>query len=1165
MRLVLILLFCTGVLSAQELKWQADKATSTVDGDIISVSATARMGGIRTAVKLPPGHRNKISFEAKGEGKIQLAVFTGSGTAYLPPQALSTDAWKPFEMTCYETKAAFNVQIYSLTDGATAFQVRNFRAEQLPDPELADTAVPRIDWEAEKVPGSNGKVVKADGASNGLAVWGKRWYRAAQVPVPLTSRPLYFYVRVKKNTAETMEIVLLNGIQPVAKVSFSGKDNWEWLKIGPVAAMAAYPEVIVNYAGDPKTEIWLDRIAVSTEPELNNPDAPVPAAPDAGLAAVGFTGTPPVLDGKMEDSCWQEAVEIGPFSLNRQGRFAVEQTTVRFSRDAENLYVFWRCEESCLVPEANRLHEFKSNIKDNGNPRIFNDDCVLLLLQPDPASGIAYDLTVNANGALLNARSKGPNYWESRDFSWNSNARVATARGDGFWTVEMAIPWSALGKAPDKDAMWNVIAGRVEKSRNESSAWQSIDTGFHTSPFGQLKFVDKVQGIAAAKVPELVPGKNRLTVNRPVRSDVLVQFGNVPRYFYSDGTEANFELNQSGVMQFQWAFRNPADLSPYYVSPRYKMQSRSVAMEFAPETDVLLNGGSVRSGAALSNGRNTIEMTKPGTLKIGDYTFGVDETWQRQGSSYRTTLLVEDTRIWPNWLKEGVSVNRGGLQQILFRPHGIPGSTVDDYTVYFELPEEYAVEGASGYYNRWKLKTEPVGSVEWNGRKYRRYAVRFLDEVDYNTNIASHHYVAFVFRAPRESKRTDDAVYFHSGSAASSVRELPQKLPVKLLPALNGKQPEKLRIQMWAGWLASMDDLQLRDKLVENFADMGVTENNSHRTSRNQFFTMINFADWNFSCIPYMEQHPGSALVDFKGQKSTKFICSSAILEDADFKAYLDNRMPEWIERRKVSSHVDWDYEHRVLESYISCFCPRCLKNFRELQKITGEVTPELIKSKYYPQWTVFMNRRMADIAGMLRGALRKQLPEVTFSVYSGYQNEETKHFYGVDWSMLADKIDLGCCGYGRPVKDIETTRTALGKTPLMLGTIAYPYDLKEYTSPTFISAATLLRRAADGSAGVLVYAFSTLDGRTFDGISTASRIMADHEEFFLRSERVSGRIEIPGWDRADYEVLSNGKGNLLLLLMNPGKDKRNYRFTQPDGSTQSGEVAPFGAKAFRY
>ncbi|MFH1905119.1 MAG: hypothetical protein ABIK53_06345 [bacterium] len=320
---------------------------------------------------------------------------------------------------------------------------------------------------------------------------------------------------------------------------------------------------------------------------------------------------------------------------------------------------------------------------------------------------------------------------------------------------------------------------------------------------------------------------------------------------------------------------------------------------------------------------------------------------------------------------------------------------------------------------------------------------------------------------------------------------------------------------------------------------------------------MIGFESWTFNCQPYLSKHPEDALLDNKGVRRfipgdarKNEICTTLLLEDSPAWKYLEEIIREFIKRKKVDN-MDWDYEQNVWSSDISCYCPRCLEKFKKFAKISSseKLTPEIIKKNYRKQWIKFMNMRMALLCGRFREAARKANPEIIFSVYSGYQCDTTKEGYGVDWSMLADKIDLAICGYGRPEKQIADTLSALGKTPLALGHIVSPYDVKKQEYPGFASKAILLRRAVDGTGGIMIWYLTQLDGRTFYASAEISRLVADYESLFIFHQKDNSLVEVSGMSPDDVTVFTDGKTRLILLINEDNVKKKvkvvNEKFNQ--------------------
>lgn len=1115
--------------SVAKLNWQAvSGATMEITSEVISIAAPARLGGVRAAGISQAFEvvrkRGMVSFEARGEGNIGLAVWGRGGVASYGPTVALTDQWQTIEFDYY-FEGIESISIYSESGYASRFQLRDFRITAGVQPELSDLEIKGISFEAEDYPAVNGKITQVADASGGAAMWGKRWYVVTRVPAPLTSRPLYYFLRVKSSTDKEITASLRNGHQRVAQAETRDADTWRWLRIGPVDAAAVYPAVEIQYGTDPETEILLDRVVISTNPH--------PEDLDEEVKPVSMAVSGRVRVGRGDEATPQNSIAVGPFMLNQTSKPAGEQTIVRFAYNDTHLFVTFRCWESALNPVENRLHEFKSEVTADDDTDIYDDDCVLLLVKPDSEGDTAYDFVANAAGALLDAQCTAPDYWGSRRFEWDSNATVTSSRDEEGWTLRMAIPFESLGFRPEPGARLYVMAGRMQAARQEASSWQVLSRGFHENTFGELILDEEVPALSVTDLPAFTPGTNRLAFNMPVAIEISIRHGDELRRHFHVGTEMQFLLPE-GELDFRFTAGRPGDLALYYESPFRRVHASAMSLVFDDGREVILNGARVSSEAPLNWGVNTLKADG-GEFRVGDFTFA------HPGGEM--VLLAGHTQIWPNWEEAGgVTVSRGGLQQLLVRPLGVPGHLLRDYTLYFELPSDYTVEGASGYYGVWPLKVETAGETVRHGKKYVRHAVRFEAGVPHDPAFSEplHRHVAFVFRAPLEAD-AGDPVYYYCGSERSKVVEIPQRLQVKLLPPLDGRQPERLIVQLWTGWLTSMDDKDLLAKYHLEFEKMGINECPESTNPNVRSFVIINFETWNFDLRPYISAHIRDRLVDLAGQRSGAYVCTTAMLEGAAFDEYLHKHMPEWYERRGRPEHVNWDYESEVTTSYISCFCPRCLERFREFAGLDTLPERTEIRERYLAEWIRFMNMRMAELAGKLRSALKACNENVRFSVYSGYQSETHKRVYGVDWSLLADKIDLGMAGYGRPIDELNATRAALGNTPLVLGHIAYPYDVKQRTAPTCLSAASLLRRAADSTGGILIYSMETLDARTFDSIAAVSGIMAEYEEFFLTGGRRGDEMPLPGWDRDDYEILVDPSGSRLLLLMNTGKTVRKY------------------------
>ncbi|HID08226.1 MAG TPA: hypothetical protein EYP10_13890, partial [Armatimonadetes bacterium] len=222
---------------------------------------------------------------------------------------------------------------------------------------------------------------------------------------------------------------------------------------------------------------------------------------------------PPAIDGNLNDPAWRRAVRIRlrdhPF-----GKYLTQRTHVYVTRDADNLYVAFRCIErrmDALVA--------KCKVRDGD---VFSDDCIELFLQPDPQVGEYFHIAVNPLGTVYDARCA-----PRPDKSWDSNVRVGVKKGDREWCVELAIPYRALGvSAVNEGDEWRGNFCREEKPHGELSAWAPVGGRFHQpNKFGRLKFTDKPLPPPAERVVTIRGILRDERGNRAVGVRVVTPFG----------------------------------------------------------------------------------------------------------------------------------------------------------------------------------------------------------------------------------------------------------------------------------------------------------------------------------------------------------------------------------------------------------------------------------------------------------------------------------------------------------------------------------------------------------------------------------------------------------------------------------------------------------------
>ncbi|NMA41026.1 MAG: hypothetical protein GX937_12720 [Lentisphaerae bacterium] len=211
------------------------------------------------------------------------------------------------------------------------------------------------------------------------------------------------------------------------------------------------------------------------------------------LTAAVRTATPPEIDGRLNDACWEEAAVADDFVLFGGRGYATVKTEARVLWDANNLYIGMRCFD------ANPVLMKTEAVERDG--RVCGDDCVEIFLIPPnnsvlarfPASSRYFHLAVNSAGVCWDEIGS-----EAPD-SWNARWTARTSVHDNRWEVELSIPWAELKSKPRHQDIWDVNFNRGFPKRDQAAAeysgWSITFSGFHDPEyFGKIVFLDRWPG-----------------------------------------------------------------------------------------------------------------------------------------------------------------------------------------------------------------------------------------------------------------------------------------------------------------------------------------------------------------------------------------------------------------------------------------------------------------------------------------------------------------------------------------------------------------------------------------------------------------------------------------------------------------------------------------------
>ena len=181
------------------------------------------------------------------------------------------------------------------------------------------------------------------------------------------------------------------------------------------------------------------------------------------------------VDGLLDEAAWAEAGSV-PIRIKPNGFPHDNESSAMLLRGPEALHVGFRgpAQTRPLVSNATR------------DGALWEDDSFELLLWPADAPDKEFHFIVNAKGTVYDALGVVP--------GWNADVACAGHEGKEGWSVELSIPWAALGaKAPEPGAVWHANLCRNWQNPPPASptytAWAPFQD-LYSGGKGELLFAD---------------------------------------------------------------------------------------------------------------------------------------------------------------------------------------------------------------------------------------------------------------------------------------------------------------------------------------------------------------------------------------------------------------------------------------------------------------------------------------------------------------------------------------------------------------------------------------------------------------------------------------------------------------------------------------------------
>lgn len=201
----------------------------------------------------------------------------------------------------------------------------------------------------------------------------------------------------------------------------------------------------------------------------------------------------PVIDGKLDDTCWNTGEWTGNYTqwIPNEGAKPSQPTYMNILYDDKNVYVAIRAFDSIpgkICRKAGRRDEFTGDMVG-----------VAFDSYHDHRTGFEFD--VSAAGQKLDLVVTNPCNIE---LNWNAVWYAKTAKEDSSWTTEIQIPLSQLRYSNDSVQVWGLHAWRWIDRYQEESDWepQTQNGSGILHYFGELH---GIKGLPKSRRIEIMP------------------------------------------------------------------------------------------------------------------------------------------------------------------------------------------------------------------------------------------------------------------------------------------------------------------------------------------------------------------------------------------------------------------------------------------------------------------------------------------------------------------------------------------------------------------------------------------------------------------------------------------------------------------------------------
>lgn len=236
------------------------------------------------------------------------------------------------------------------------------------------------------------------------------------------------------------------------------------------------------------------------------PAAAAPQPPLISFYSCLRCDTPPLIDGKLDDACWQTLPVMDQFYKywTPTPEPPPLKTSARLCYDDRGLYMgITMCED--------QMDKIRARVDRRDDPETWLDDCVEIMIDPANSGTGYFKFCTNFLGARYDEKATNM----VLDSGWNVEGwQVKTSRGPESWFIEFFLPWTDLDQKPKDGDIWSFDLVRYGWASGafKGVSWSLGGAGAHPTQFGYLGFGP----MTAATLPRLAQAA-ALTKGRALR------------------------------------------------------------------------------------------------------------------------------------------------------------------------------------------------------------------------------------------------------------------------------------------------------------------------------------------------------------------------------------------------------------------------------------------------------------------------------------------------------------------------------------------------------------------------------------------------------------------------------------------------------------------------